>query len=154
MKKLSCTVDSKYLDMLWTGSYIYTTYDHPGITTVSYKTTNSFYISLHVNGTKTILHVANIVYNIIAHCRYCNGSTVETFTVLSAMETGQFLGGVAIPFSSPFFIMSNFAEFSKNSSVIPTCTKPFLCTSTKLRLNDTKKTIKFKRICKDVLEMI
>ena len=38
MKKLSCTVDSKYLDMLWTGSYIYTTYDHPGITTVSYKT--------------------------------------------------------------------------------------------------------------------
>ena len=150
MKKLSCTVDSKYLDMLWTGSY--TTYDHPGITTVSYKTINSFYKSL--NGTKTILHVANIVYNIIAHCRYCNGSTVETFTVLSAMEPGQFLRGVAIPFSSPFFLMSNFAEFSKNSSVIPTCTKPFLCTSTKLRLNDTKKTIKFKRICKDVLEMI
>ena len=25
---------------------------------------------------------------ITVHCRYCNGSTVETFTVLSAMETG------------------------------------------------------------------
>ena len=49
MKKISCTVDSKYLDMLWAGSYIYTTYDHPGIATVSYKTINRFYISL--NGT-------------------------------------------------------------------------------------------------------
>ena len=29
------------------------------------------------------------------------------------METGSFLRGVAIPFSSPFFLVSNFAEFSQ-----------------------------------------
>ena len=49
MKKLSCRfkISGYVVDRVL---HLYHIYDHPGITTVSYKTINSFYISL--NGTK------------------------------------------------------------------------------------------------------
>ena len=60
MKKISCRfiISGYVVDRVLNSHHIY---DHPGITAVSYKIINSFYTSL--NGTKTILHVANIVYN-------------------------------------------------------------------------------------------
>ena len=67
MKKLSCRfkISGYVVNRVLNSHHIY---DHPGITAVSYKTINSFYTSL--NGTKTILHVANIVYNnIIVLCQ-------------------------------------------------------------------------------------
>ena len=62
MKKLSCRfkISGYVVDRVLNSHHIHV-YDNPGITAVSYKTINSFYTSL--NGTKTILHVANIVYN-------------------------------------------------------------------------------------------